>query len=323
MDAILNEEHVFILENILAEAVNMANNPNPDPVPENMESELQEDVSLWIKEKDVFRPSTSIKITPRLDPGVYSIEFDREYGYSCKRLMEVSDELFVFSDSITKKLLGEINLFWEKKDLYAEHKLIHKRGILLEGYPGTGKSSIISQLSDAIIKQGGVIFKVTGFRNLDHYVQFMRSGFRQIQPDTPIITILEDIDQYQEVELELLDFLDGKTSLNHHVVIATTNNTENVPDTFLRPSRLDLKIEVAMPSERVREEYFQYKKVSEEYIPDLVKHTSGCSLADLKEFYVCIFLLDYSIEDAVSKIKTPKKKKDYSFNPRGYSKIGL
>lgn len=314
MDAILRTpEEMLIIHELLEEADNYFVD----------EDELEENVSLWIKEKEFYRPSTNITLSKKLEPGAYIVEFDRELGFLCKKLDSASDQLFVFSDSITEKLSEEIDLFWTKKDLYKEHNLVHKRGILLEGYPGTGKSSIITQLSESVITQGGVIFKVTGYRNLEQYIQFIRNSFRRIQPTTPIITILEDIDQYENVEAELLDFLDGKTSINHHVVIATSNNTEEIPDTLLRPSRLDLKIEVEMPTEKTREEYFRFKKVDEEYILRLVKESSGCSLADLKEIYVCMFLLDYTLEDAITKVKTPKTKKNYLFNSPGKARIGL
>lgn len=309
MDAIL-EDHIFILEDLVA--------PN-----EENSTKTNEEISLWVKEKDIIKPSTNIIILNKLEPGVYTADYSRDFGYFCRKLESSSDELFIFSDSITEDLLAEINLFWKKKDKFIEQKLIHKRGILLEGYPGTGKSSIITQLSDEVIKQGGVVFKVSNFRNLNDYVGFMRVGFRKIQPETPIITILEDIDQYEEVDTELLDFLDGKTHINHHVVIATSNNTEEISDTFLRPSRLDLKIEVPLPSAKTREEYFKFKGVPEEVVKDLVIKSDKCSLADLKEIYICIYLLDYSIDDALMKVTTPREKKNYLYKPQKTGLIGL
>lgn len=313
MASILNNEpQIVIIDNM--------RNLEPGDL---MEYEYDQTVSLWITEKNIIRPSYQLTVSSKLEPGVYMADYDRDFGYFCRKLNYSSDELFVFSDSITEKLLNEINLFWEKKDLYAENKLIHKRGILLEGYPGTGKSSIVTQLSDAIIAQGGVVFKVQNFRMLDSYIQFMKTGFRQIQPDTPVITILEDIDQYEQVETELLDFLDGKTGIDHHVVIATTNNTEEISDTFLRPSRLDLKIEIPLSSAKTREEYFKFKNVPEELICELVNNSEGCSLADLKEIYICMFLLGYSMEDAIAKVKTPREKKNYLSFPTTATKMGL
>jgi len=320
MDTILEDEklarHVEVMKNM----IEVMAEPE-DGVESVFDDEYK--LSLWVREKDIIRASGDIVVLDKLEPGVYTIEFDRELGLYCQIMRPNSDELFLFSDSITGNLLKEIELFWDKKDLYKQNKLIHKRGILLEGYPGTGKSSIINQLSDKVISKGGVVFKVSGFNNLNHYVSFLRVGFRKIQPDTPIITILEDIDQYEQVEMPLLDFLDGQTQIDHHVIIATSNNIEDIPDTFLRPSRLDLRIEVPLPSETTRREYFEFKKVPADMIDSLVEETFDYSLADLKELYICVFMLDYSVEDALLKIESPRDKKNYLHNPKNKIKIGL
>ena len=292
---------------------------------EEVEDEPTQDkkVSLWVKNKDIYTPSADIQIVPILPPGMYTVEYDSNTGHFCKPINLETDELFVFTESIAQELLDEISLFWDKKELYKENNLVHKRGILLYGFPGTGKSSYINMLSEALIKEGGVVFKITGIRNLFNYIEFLKNNFRKIQKDTNIITILEDIDQYKEVEVELLDFLDGQSHLNHHVVIATSNNTEHLPDTFLRPSRLDLKIEVPMPTEQTRKEYFINKKVPEDLLDNMVLETKGCSLADLKEIYICVFLLDYTVERAVKQILEPHDKKSYLDNHSRKRKIGL
>ena len=311
MDAFLENQQIFILEN----PMELPSNESDDDVTPTM--------SVWVKDKDIIRASTDISLMQRIEPGVYTVDYSRDQGLFCKKIDIKSDELFVFSDSITTELLEEISLFWDKGPLYKENNLIHKRGILLEGFPGTGKSSIISILSNEIIAKGGVVFKINGYRNLDHYIEFVRTGFRKIQPDTPIITILEDLDQYEDVEIELLDFLDGKTHLDHHVIIATTNNTEVIPDTFLRPSRIDLKIEIPLPIEQTRREYFEHKGVPQDDIETLVEKSDKFSLADLKELYICIYLLDYSVDEAVEKIAAPRDKKNYLHSPINAVKLGV
>lgn len=287
--------------------------------------EEDEKVSMWVKDKDIISPSTNLVLLDKLEPGVYGVEFTRENGLFCKKIDFESDELYTFKDSITQSLLKEISTFWDKSEVYKSNNLLHKRGILLEGYPGTGKSSLISILSKEIISRGGVVFIVNGKRNFEEYVDFITTGFRKIQPDTPIITIIEDIDDYADSQVEpaVLDFLDGKMNIDHHVVIATTNNTEDIPDTFLRPSRIDLKIEIPLPCEETRREYFGYKNVPAEEIEKLVELTKDFSLADLKELYICIYLLDYSIDDAINKINSPRKKKNYINAHRKESSIGI
>lgn len=288
------------------------------------EPDLSEDkVSMWVKDKDYYIPSTDISVTRELPPGIYQVDYSNDRGYFCKPIKIETDELFVFTDSITTNLLEEIENFWNKETLYKEKKLVHKRGILLSGFAGTGKTTMINMLSKELINRGGVVFKIYGIKNLSYYIDFMKHGFRKIQPKTPIITILEDIDQYQDIESELLDFLDGQYHLNHHLIIATSNNTENIPDTFLRPSRLDLKIEVDYPSEQTREEFFRNKEVPENDLSELVKATKECSLADLKEVYICVYLLDYTVEEALTQVLDPTEKKNYLERKYKKTKIGL
>lgn len=294
-----------------------------DDMQEQEQEELHDKVSMWVKDKDYYVPSTDISIVKTLPPGMYQVNYTNDRGYHCRPIKTETDEIFVFTDSITKELLDEIELFWNKRSLYKEKNLIHKRGILLTGFAGTGKTTIINTVCKELIDKGGVVFKIYGIKNLSEYVDFVKYGFRKIQPDTPVITILEDIDQYQDVETQLLDFLDGQFHLNHHIIIATSNNTEDIPDTFLRPSRLDLKIEVDYPSEQTRREYFKFKQVSEDDLDNLVAKTDQCSLADLKEVYICVYLLDYTVDEAVNQVLTPTEKKNYLQRKYTKSKIGL
>ena len=295
-------------------------------IEESSQSEIpytDEAVSLWIKEKDVIRASTNLSILHTLEPGIYRVDYNREDGHYCMKINSISDELTVFSDSITSSIINEINDFWEKKDIYEQNKLVHKRGILLQGFPGTGKTSIISLVCKDLIKKGGVVFKISGIRNLSVYIDFILYGFRKIQPDTPLITIIEDIDNYGDAEDDILDFLDGKTNINHHIVIATTNNSEEIPDSFLRPSRIDLVIEIPLPCEETRREYFKFKNVPDKDIERLVTQSKNFSLADLKEFYILIYVLNYSEEDAFKKITSPREKKNYSNFPNRKSPIAI
>jgi len=276
-----------------------------------IEEYSESDISLWVKDGEFFKPSTNLSILNKLEPAIYSVGFNKTDGYFCQKTSITSDELFKFRGSIVNDIVMEIESFWDKSNLYKEKNLVHKRGIFLEGYPGTGKTSIITQISELVINKGGVVFTVNGIRNLEEYIEFITGAFRKIQPDTLLVTVLEDIDKYLDLEADLLDFLDGKSKINHHIVIATSNNIEEIPDTLLRPSRFDIRLEIPLPSEDVRKEYFINKLVPESDLEYLVSNSSGCSIADLKEIYICAYIFGYSIEESISKIKTPKGKKNY------------
>jgi len=287
------------------------------------EEDYIENVSIWLKDKDLFKPAIEFAEVKKLPPGLYNMGISRDGEYFCKNLILSSDELFIFSENSCNRLIEEIQKFWDSKPLYDANKLLHKRGILLEGYAGTGKSSLITILSLELIKRGGVVFKVNDVRNFYDYIGFIKNYFRKIEPETPIITIIEDLDKYEEVELDMLDFFDGKNNINNHVIICTSNNLEDIPDTFLRPSRIDYRLEVPLPNEIIRKEYFEFKNVPSEQIPQLVELSEGCSLADLKELYISVFILGYSVTESISKIKEPKQKINYLSNNLHKAKFGI
>ena len=283
---------------------------------------VTEKASIWLIEGDIVRPTTNLSIQNKLSPGIYTVDVNRDYGIFCKKSPVTSDGLINFSNSIISDLINEINLFWDKKSLYKDNNLIHKRGILLEGYPGTGKTSIISLLSQEVIKRNGIVFRVPAPRNLMPYIDFIQNSLRVIEPETPIISIIEDLEKYQD-EDTLLDFLDGKSNVNHHVVITTTNNTQLIEDAYLRPSRIDLRVEIPLPCPKIRREYFENKNVPESDIEKLVEKSENLSLADLKELYITIYMLGYNIEEAVQKITRARGKKDFSSKPLRMTKLGL
>lgn len=289
---------------------------------DSLDDYLLEKASMWLVEGDIVRPSTNISIQNKLNPGIYTVSVNRDYGVFCKKLSTTSDGLITFSNSIILDLINEINLFWDKKELYSANNLIHKRGILLEGFPGTGKTSIISLLAEEVIKRNGIVFKVSSPSNLVTYIDFIQNSLRVIEPNTPIITIIEDLEKYQD-EDTLLDFLDGKANINHHVIITTTNNTQQIEDAFLRPSRIDLRVEVPLPCSQVRREYFVNKNVPESDLDNLIEKSHNLSLADLKELYITAYMLGYGIDKAIEKTTKIKSKKNFSSKSLIMNKLGL
>ena len=69
--------------------------------------------------------------------------------------------------------------------------------------------------------------------------------------------------------------------------------------------------------------FFEHKNVSPDLIPNLVEKTKGFSIAELKELYISMFLLDYSLEESIEKIKTPQKRKDYTLDDNKNKIMGL
>lgn len=269
--------------------------------------------STWISTGEDYIPAVNLKCVDNIPAGMYACAFmDRDYHLTPIPIN--SDELFIFSDSYQESILSEIKQFWDKKELYKQYNLCHKRGILLEGGPGTGKSSLITQVIQHIIELNGVVFIVRNANEFQFLPIVLKSIFRKIESERPVITIIEDVDKLIENlggDQILLDFMDGKQSINNHLIILTSNNTSDLSDALLRPSRIDLRYRLDNPNDSVRREYFQYKGISEEKLDEYVTLTKNLSIADLKEVFIATVILDKPIEQVIKDIKNPLQKRDY------------
>lgn len=269
--------------------------------------------STWISTGEDYIPAVNLKCVDDIPAGMYACTFmDRDYHLTPIPIN--SDELFIFSDSYQESILSEIKQFWDKKELYKKYNLCHKRGILLEGGPGTGKSSLITQVIQHIIELNGVVFTVRNASEFQFLPIVLKSIFRKIEPERPVITIIEDVDKLIENlggDQILLDFMDGKQSINNHLVILTSNNTSELSNALLRPSRIDLRYRLDNPNDNVRKEYFQYKGISDDQLDEYVRLTKNLSIADLKEVFIATVILNKSIDQVVKDIKNPLQKRDY------------
>jgi SpoVK/Ycf46/Vps4 family AAA+-type ATPase len=273
-----------------------------------------EPCTLWVQNKDYFIPDISITVHEKLPPGVYKMELvDRDW--QAHKVEINTDELYAFTNDCTSDILNEVSNFWKKEELYKQFNIAHKRGILLCGAPGCGKTSIVQLLVKQIVTEmNGLVFVASTSSEFSGLSHMLSSTIRQIEKDRPIITIIEDVDQLITSlggDACILDFLDGSTSIENHLVILTSNNTTDLTDAILRPSRIDLIYEIPNPTSEVRRLYFQKKEIDPEILTDLTKKTEGFSFAELKEVFVSIKVLGKTVDETIQRIKHPFTCKDY------------
>lgn len=243
-------------------------------------------------------------ITKTLPAGAYSIiEDDRGMLYARKASVNMN-ELIRFPNSIGDQILTEFEQFWQKKKDYLDRGESHKRGYLLYGPPGSGKSSLLNFMIQDFIKAGNLVFiynsVLAGF--LPH--------FREVEPDRKLMIIIEDLDVYIETSSEnrLLQFLDGNYEHVNTVFMATTNYIERIPQRLKdRPSRFDRTEKIGMPSNSERKLYIEKKsreiKKDKEFLNKLIKDTKGFSLAHLKELILAIEVYDIEYKQILNRLR--------------------
>ena len=291
----------------------------------NDENFNMENYSMWIFDGKEYTPSLKLKIKKTLPKGIYKIDYE-EGKYYIGQIKNNTDEIYKLSNKIVNTILTEIDDFWNKKDLYEKHHILHKRGLLLEGPAGNSKTSTINLIIENILNNDGLIFIVRSLREFNLLCDFLPI-FRQIEPNRNVITIIEDIDQLIDMgggfDINILDFLDGKNSINHHLVIMTSNNTTRLSEALLRPSRIDVRFILELPDKQTRYEYLEKKGINKDKLNEYAEKTNGMTFAQLKELFISTEILNKDIDTAINKIMHPLETKDYLSNNLKVNKIGI
>lgn len=247
------------------------------------------------------------RTVPELKPGLYDIGHCQR-GLYFERIDIKTESLLRFPDANSDLVLAEIERFWRLGDAYERNRIPHRRGILLYGPPGSGKSCTAALLLQDVIARGGIGIR---FTNPGLFVGGVRA-LRAIQPETPVVALLEDMDSLivSFDESAILQILDGVEGLTHVVFLATTNYPELLgPRIVNRPSRFDKRFRIGMPSAVARRAYFEdmFKRDGGEYAPATLDawaaDTADLSFAHMKELYVAVMILGDDYAAALSTLK--------------------
>ena len=280
--------------------------PEPSSAPPNDEKEeLMNSVSLvqWaVCGPHTYKPVSST--FPKLASGVYSVAVSQYHGIIYQKKNICVDDLLRFPDSVSDKILSEITTFWGRGDKFREHGFLHRRGYLLHGPAGSGKTCLVQQIIADIVTADGLVFQCT-----NHPAVFNDglSQFRKVEPHRPVVCLFEDIDAIIEEhgEDEILTLLDGENQIDLVLNIATTNYPEKLDKRLVaRPRRFDRVVQVGMPSDNVRKMYFEKKlKVSPEEIDRWVIASNGFSFAACAELVISICCFGKDFNESVSMLK--------------------
>ena len=294
--------------------------PKDEEEDEEEEGGSEREYVQWDINGSISRPMPKLNLQKKLVPGYYKPRANQE-GIWLSKLNVRLDGLVDFGSGVSAEVVEQISRFWAKEEKFREInkniKVLYKRGILLYGPPGCGKSSMLSIVIRDIVAQGGVALVYQGTEITAMLVKIIR----EIQPDMKILVIIEDLDGIvRGGEEDVLNMLDGvDTSLDSVIFLATTNHMDRLSRRLLRPSRFDFKIEMSYPNATLRKRYFNdllqaYNGKTKINLAQTVKDTEGFSFADLKELFISAVVFDYKYDDCLRSLQnslyTEQKKTD-------------
>jgi SpoVK/Ycf46/Vps4 family AAA+-type ATPase len=248
--------------------------------------------------------------------GVYELDYNTSIGsHTLKKQPFKTDELYQLPSPEIIDILKDIESFWNKTDVYRKYNFVHKRGILMYGEPGCGKSGIIQILANKLMELDGIVINIKSQNDIDYFIDFMPT-FRKIEPNRPLVVILEDIDALAGEDRyhtsQLLNILDGVKQIEGVVYIATTNYPEKLQERLTnRPSRFDRRYKIDLPNVEIRHSYITNKLNEEDLakidIDEWVKRTDGMSLSHLKEVVISVVVMGRTFEETMDSLEELKK----------------
>ena len=270
----------------------------------------------------------AFKSVDQVPSGIYELQYNRNVSQiTLKKQPFKTDELYQLPSYEIQDILKDIQDFWDRRDKYREYNFVHKRGILMYGEPGCGKSGIIQLIAKQLIENNGIILNIKDHDDVDFFIDFI-STFRKIEPNRPLIVLLEDLDsiagESNYSTSKLLNILDGVKQIEDVVYIATTNYPEKLQERITnRPSRFDRRYKVELPNEDIREAYIRHKLKEEDLknvdIQEWVKRTEGMSLSHLKEVVISTIVMGREFEEVMDNLEGLKR----APSVRGSGKMGF
>lgn len=223
----------------------------------------------------------------------YMVDTDEGVKRSNIGAAEIITREDVFLEPTLKRdIFRSIDEFFKKDGNFFKHYgLPYKRGILLYGSPGNGKTTLVKSITGSV-NAPVVYWQITEHTDSDS----IQEVFRLVNSLAPAILVIEDLDSMPDYARSVfLNTLDGSQSRNGIFIIGTTNYPERIDSALInRAGRFDRAYEVKSPKKEMRYQYLakldKQNIFNEEILTLLAKKTRSLSMSQLNELYMSVAL---------------------------------
>jgi hypothetical protein len=207
-----------------------------------------------------------------------------------RELPKVTRDGIVLPEGILERIERHTLKFGEEADRLRQAGRHVKRGLLLHGAPGTGKTLTAMYLANRMPDRTVLILTGAGLGAIGPACEMARAL-------APSMVVMEDVDlvalerdEYESSALlfELLNEMDGMQQDLDVVFLLTTNRPDRLePALASRPGRVDMAVELPLPDADGRRRlialYSQGLELRATNLPDVIERSAGASPAFIRE----------------------------------------
>lgn len=216
---------------------------------------LANDVRTFVKNYSLYKGQAVRINTKKNKDGGYSMDLDKPPTFM--DVDRVKAEELIFSDDVQALIATNLYTPIEKTELCRKHKVPLKRGILLEGPYGTGKTLTAYVTAKKAVENGWTFIYLDRVAAIKEAIIFAREF-------SPAVIFAEDVERIVEGDRttavdDVLNNIDGLDSKGQEIIcVFTTNHVDQINKAMLRPGRLDAVITVAPPDAKAAEKLVRF-----------------------------------------------------------------
>ena len=218
-------------------------------------------------------------------------------------------ESVVLKEGLLDDLIADCRRFLSNRQWYLQRGIPYRRGFLLHGPPGTGKSSAVVAIASALRMDIALLnLNTLGLDDND-----LSDRLAQVPPNA--IVLIEDIDcafsgrkagEEKTTRITfsgLLNAIDGVAAGEGRILFATTNHPERLDAALVRPGRIDRQIEIGLADRE------QCRTIFQRFFPEADEHLAAQFAAAIPEEQLAMaavqaYLIRYadSAEEAAERV---------------------
>lgn len=259
-----------------------------------------------------------------IKPGCYESSLS-QYGELILSPSKINLDRSFGGVELQNEIEAKCNIFFEKESVYKKLGIKPRRGFLLWGPAGTGKTFVVNRTLSKLLNRGDtIVLKFDTTIRISALAKLL-SNLEPTSEVKKVCLILEDIGGGEAdpeaaqafSDTSLLSFLDGNS---YHlelplVIFATTNYPQNMLANLIdRPGRFDDVIEVLPPSIQVKTEFMESLLDRPLTPEEKVRLTKKHSMAHVKEAVVRHLVFDEDVAASLIKLSEHSEKVENKFN---------